>query len=54
MSAFSVSVFFTYVSNKTVNMSLFCEWLECGSVWDDDLESNTIICVGMCEYSVHL
>ena len=25
------------------------------NVWDDDLESNTqIICVGMCEYSVHL
>jgi len=51
MSAFSVSVFFNYVSDKTVNMSVFCEWLECGNVWDDDLESNTqsfvLVCVSI-------
>ena len=22
-------------------MSLFCEWLACGNVWNDDLESST-------------
>jgi hypothetical protein len=51
MSAFSVSVFFTYVSNKTVNMCLFYEWSEYGNVWDDDLENNTqnfvLVCVSI-------
>jgi len=51
MSAFSVSVFFIYVSNKTVNTSLFYEWFECGNVWDDALESNTqsfvLVCVSI-------
>lgn len=41
VSAFSVSVFFTSDSNKTVNVSMFYELLECENVWDGDLESNT-------------